>query len=47
MRIFVDTSAIYALLDRDDQNHLKAKKAWAPIGYVEVAAYARIVPSPP
>jgi predicted nucleic acid-binding protein len=28
MRIFVDTSALYALLDRDDGNHPKAKKAW-------------------
>ena len=28
MRIFVDTSAFYALLDRDDENHQKAKKAW-------------------
>ena len=35
MRIFVDTSAIYALLDRDDQNHLKAKKAWGEIIHPE------------
>src|SRR5512143_3848554 len=28
MRIFVDTTAFYALLDRDDGNHQKAKKAW-------------------
>ena len=28
MRIFVDTSAFYALLDRDDRNHQKAKKKW-------------------
>jgi predicted nucleic acid-binding protein len=28
MRIFVDTSAIYALLDRDDADHKKAKKIW-------------------
>ena len=28
MRIFVDTSAFYALLDRDDGNHEKAKKEW-------------------
>lgn len=28
MRIFIDTSAFYALLDRDDSNHKKAGKAW-------------------
>lgn len=26
--IFVDTSALYAVLDRDDQNHSFAKVAW-------------------
>lgn len=26
--IFVDTSALYAVLDRDDQNHPIAKSAW-------------------
>ncbi len=31
MRIFVDTSAFYALLDRDDANHQKAKKIWPSI----------------
>lgn len=31
MRIFVDTSAFYALLDRDDDNHAKARDAWAEI----------------
>jgi predicted nucleic acid-binding protein len=28
MRIFIDTSAFYALLDKDDSNHSKARKAW-------------------
>jgi len=28
MRIFIDTSAFFALLDRDDDNHKKAKKIW-------------------
>ena len=28
MRIFVDTSAFFALLDRDDANHKKAKAVW-------------------
>ena len=29
MTIFVDTSAIYALMDADDRNHLRAAAAWA------------------
>jgi uncharacterized protein len=28
MRTFMDTSAMYALLDRDDIDHKKAKKHW-------------------
>lgn len=31
MRTFIDTSAFYALLDRGDQNHESAKKAWTGI----------------
>ena len=27
--VFVDTSALYAVLDRNDENHGKAAKAWA------------------
>ena len=29
MRIFIDTSAFFALLDRDDDNQEAAKKIWA------------------
>jgi uncharacterized protein len=28
MNVFIDTSAFFALLDRDDQNHEKAKASW-------------------
>jgi len=28
MTVFVDTSAFYAVLDRDDENHLRAAAAW-------------------
>jgi predicted nucleic acid-binding protein len=31
MKIFIDTSAFYALLDRDDDNQEDAKKAWTKI----------------
>jgi predicted nucleic acid-binding protein len=31
MRIFIDTSAFFALLDRDDANHLKSKRKWGDI----------------
>lgn len=31
MRIFVDTSAFYALLDRDDDNHAKARDVWTEL----------------
>jgi len=31
MKIFIDTSAFFALLDRDDDNHEAAKNAWTEI----------------
>ena len=31
MRIFIDTSAFYALLDRDDTHHPRAKRAWTEL----------------
>jgi uncharacterized protein len=31
MRVFIDTSAFYALLDRDDDNHLEAGRVWTAI----------------
>jgi predicted nucleic acid-binding protein len=31
MKIFIDTSAFFALLDRDDDNHKAAKSSWAEI----------------
>jgi uncharacterized protein len=31
MRIFVDTSAFYALLDRDDAHHPRARGAWTDL----------------
>lgn len=50
MRIFIDTSAFYALLDKDDSNHSKARKAWPALikadnilvttNYVLIESYA-------
>ncbi|MFZ5906235.1 MAG: type II toxin-antitoxin system VapC family toxin [Nitrospirota bacterium] len=31
MNVFIDTSAFFALLDRDDQNHTRAKEAWTAL----------------
>ena len=39
MKTFVDTSAFYAVLDRDDSNHQRAKKAWMEI----LGEYAPVV----
>ena len=35
MRTFIDTSAIYAVLDRDDIEHKKAKKIWIDLLHSE------------
>jgi len=52
MRVFIDTSALYALLDRDDANNQKAKKVWTHLlgaehalvtsNYILVEAFALI-----
>ena len=34
--VFVDTSALYALLDRDDAHHSQAKDIWAQLLAAEV-----------
>lgn len=31
MKIMIDTSAFYALMDRDDENHEQAKRAWGEL----------------
>lgn len=31
MTVFIDTSAFYALLDRDDAHHRRAKKTWSQL----------------
>lgn len=31
MRVFIDTSAFYALMDRDDANHPQARAAWTSL----------------
>jgi predicted nucleic acid-binding protein len=41
MRIFIDTSAFYALLDRDDKNYQRGKRLWTEIldaGYALVTS---------
>jgi predicted nucleic acid-binding protein len=41
MIVFVDTSAFYAGLDRDDLNHMRAKNAWTDL----LAGDARLLTS--
>lgn len=31
MTVFVDTSALYAVLDRDDANHERARQTWTQL----------------
>lgn len=35
MSVFVDTSAIFAVLDADDQNHERARQAWVALASQE------------
>ena len=35
MTLFVDTSALYALMDRDDRNHESAARFWSTISAAE------------
>ena len=52
MSVFVDTSALFAILDADDQNHEQAKQAWVSLitqgtdlvctSYILVEAFALV-----
>ncbi len=43
MRVFVDTSALYALLDEDDANHGRAAKAFAELRESELTTHAYVL----
>lgn len=43
MRVFVDTSALYALLDEDDANHARAAKAFAELQGSELTTHAYVL----
>ena len=43
MSVFVDTSALYALLDADDANHVRARKAFEGLREVELRTHAYVV----
>ena len=43
MTVFVDTSAIYALLDRDDENHVPAADAFAALEQEPLMAHNYVV----
>ena len=43
MSIFVDTSAVYALLDADDGNHVAARKTFRDLRDAELTTHAYVV----
>jgi predicted nucleic acid-binding protein len=43
MRVFVDTSALYALLDEDDTNHRAAVEAFARLQGSELVTHAYVL----